>query len=158
MSLSVRSTAISILCSLPSSKLWDQNISTTTRTVHMLVHTNHVIMPIPDNDLRASKLALPALATPLQDHHSCQMPLQLLLNTSERVSRQSRPATASILDGPSFFVLPGPFQDPLVCTPSFMTNHKPTLLQPTPPSTRTDPDASDPPMNGMRLLLLTRLC
>ncbi|KAG9315261.1 Fph type histidine kinase [Chiua virens] len=88
---------------------------------------NHVIMSIPDND-RSSKLAVPALATPfplLQDP-SFQMPFQLFQNPSERARRPSRPATASILDSVTPFVLTGP----------------PSDHQPTPPP-RADCDASD---------------
>jgi hypothetical protein len=105
---------------------------------------NHVIMPVPDGGPRASK---PALATPfplLQDP-AFQMPFQLFQDPSERARRPPRPATASILEGPSF-VLPIPpvpsTQDPLVRHPLSPANSLPTLSQPTPPP-RTDADLSD---------------
>ena len=104
--------------------------------------TNHVIMPIPDNDPRASKAAL-ATPFPLLQDPAFQMPFQLFQNPSERVRR---PATASILEGPSSFVLPTPpvplNHDPLVRYPLSPTNSQPTLSQPTPPP-RTDGDLSD---------------
>lgn len=110
--------------------------------------TIHVIMPIPDNDPRSSKLALPALSTPfplLQDS-SFQMPFQLFQNTSERARKPSRPATASILEGSAAFLLPGPplrsAQDSEVCVLSPPhTNPQPTPPQPTP--LPTDSDTTD---------------
>lgn len=98
----------------------------------------HVTMPIPDttNDLPTP--------FPLLQDPAFQMPFQLFQNTSERVRR---PATASILDSPSSFVLPTPpvpsnQQDPLVCSPPSPADPQPTFSQPTPPA-RTDADVSD---------------
>ena len=100
-------------------------------------------MPFPDND----KLTLPALATPfplLQDP-PLHMPFQLF-QSSDRARRPSRPATASVLEGPSPFVLltppPPSNQHPLVRHPLPPTNPQPTLSQPTPPA-RTDGDVPD---------------
>lgn len=112
-------------------------------------HMNHVTMPFPDND------KLPALATPfplLQDP-SLHMPFQLFQH-SERARRPSRPATASVLEGPSPFVLltppPPSNQHLLVRHPLPLTRSQPTLSQPTPPA-RTDGDVSSDTMSGMHV-------
>lgn len=96
----------------------------------------HVIMPFPDN----SKLVLSLLQEP-----PFHMPFQLFQSSPERARRPSRPATASILEGPAGFVLPVPsVQDIQVCT----TNPQPTLSQTTPPLC-TEGDYG--PMSGMHI-------
>ncbi|KAI6099687.1 hypothetical protein F5141DRAFT_1142858 [Pisolithus sp. B1] len=82
----------------------------------------------------SSKLPFPSLRTPfpvLQDP-SFQMPVPRLPQTRERARRPSRPATASIVEGTSPFVLP----DPSASTTS-------SGLQP-PGCTRVDTNLSEP--------------
>ncbi|KAH7884669.1 Fph type histidine kinase [Phlebopus sp. FC_14] len=72
-----------------------------------------------------SKLALPALGTPfpvLQDPSS-RIPLPRLPNLRERTRRPSRPATASIVEGKSTFVLPGPSDTSPMTQDSVPTPH-----------------------------------
>ncbi|KAI6133531.1 Fph type histidine kinase [Pisolithus croceorrhizus] len=114
----------------------------------------------------SSKLPFPSLRTPfpvLQDP-SFQMPVPRLPQTRERTRRPSRPATASIVEGTSPFVLPDPSASTTssgmqVRVPpylpasfqSYQTSSKP------PACTRVDTDLSEPgghsnDMNGMSIL------
>ncbi|KIK96458.1 hypothetical protein PAXRUDRAFT_825913 [Paxillus rubicundulus Ve08.2h10] len=71
-----------------------------------------------------SKLSLHSLGTPfpvLQDP-SFQMPVPILHSTRERVRRPSRPATTSITEGISTFVLPSPSMSSSISQDSHPTN------------------------------------
>ncbi|KAF9237618.1 Fph type histidine kinase [Melanogaster broomeanus] len=76
----------------------------------LIVASTTTPSPPSASDGRSSATSLPPLGTPfpvLQDA-SFQMPVPLLPQSRERVHRPSRPATASIVEGNSTFILPGP--------------------------------------------------